>query len=98
MNLLSYVLPLPLRVVRMVYNRKPVFELVGPQGRPIGEFYSAGDAEAIAGQLNEFPRLVECLRAMVHEHGRGELDPEISTHRPAIAARALLASLEEFKS
>jgi hypothetical protein len=37
------------------------------------------------------PDLLEALQGMVKEFGQGELDPEISTHKPILAARAAIA-------
>lgn len=51
------------------------------------------NAALIIRAVNHHQKLVDALQQMVKEFSPNDLDEEIISHRPVIAARQLLASL-----
>ena len=63
---------------------------IGTHNKTIATVYRPQDCRVIV----EAPAMRDALRALVAEFGRGDLDPDISAHRPLIAARAILDRIE----
>lgn len=82
------------------YAGQPIYSLMREEGKARVEIcrvdcVAAEELERAFALANAGAGLLAALVGMVKEFGSADLDPEISTHRPIIAAKAAIAKAQD---